>query len=117
MSHEVTLKHEGTQREIIYLAPFSSGLYPDDDGTITIEIKELERLELRFDMNITEGWQVVGQRYGPLPWGAFLDKEKNIFYWQPGHGFLGSFRLIFAEIDNSESQTRKDVEVCIRPKF
>jgi hypothetical protein len=92
-------------------------IYPDDDGVITVEIKELGRLELRLEMNITAAYQVVEQRYGPLPWGSFLDRETGIFYWQPGPGYVGRYRLIFIAADDSGKQTRKDVEVIIRSKY
>ncbi len=92
-------------------------MYPDDNGVITVEIKELGRLELRLEMNITAAYQVVGQRYGPLPWGSFLDRETGIFYWQPGPGYVGRYRLVFVAADDFGKRTRKDIEVIIRPKF
>lgn len=104
-------------RKGFYKDPQPELMYPDDNGVITVEIKELGRLELRLEMNITTAYQVVGQRYGPLPWGSFLDRETGIFYWQPGPGYVGRYRLVFVEADDFGKQTRKDIEVIIRPKF
>jgi hypothetical protein len=92
-------------------------IYPGDNDVITVEIKELERIELGLAMNVTAAYQVVGQRYRALPWGSFLDRETGVFYWQPGHGFVGRYRLVFVKIDDSGNQTRKDVEVIIHPKY
>lgn len=41
------------------------------------------------------GFQVIGDRLRSLPVGSWLDSEKCIFYWQPGPGFLGNYRLVF----------------------
>jgi hypothetical protein len=92
-------------------------IYPADNGVITIEIKELERIELNFEMKLTAAYQVVGRRYGSLPWGASLDSEKNIFYWQPGPGFIGRYRLLFFKTGRPGRQARKEVEVIIKPRF
>lgn len=100
--------NENTQPQVIS---------PGNDGVITVEIKELERVKLRLYMNITAAYQVVGQQYRKLPWGSFLDKEKGIFYWQPGHGYVGRYRLVFAETDEFGNQNRKDIEINICPKF
>jgi hypothetical protein len=97
--------------------PQSQIIYPGNDGVIAVEIKELERVELRLHMNITTAYQVVGQQHRTLPWGSLLDKEKGIFYWQPGHGYLGRYRLVFSETDDFGNQNRKDIEIIICPKF
>jgi hypothetical protein len=81
-------------------------VYPDDKGIITIEIRELEGIEVRLfpvgtaglaPLLFCTGYQLVGPQYRPLPIGSTLDPEKGIFYWQPGPGFIGVFEFIFIE--------------------
>jgi hypothetical protein len=100
--------------------------YPNDDGITTMEIKELERIEIRL-FPVGTGWgprlaplhsrfhgyQIVGNQLRPLPIGSTLDTERGIFYWYPGPGFVGSYRFIFLE-DNQGNITRKDVLVRIQ---
>jgi hypothetical protein len=67
------------------------------DGDIRIEIRELERVVIDLGMKDVIGHQVVGERLGRLPVGSTLDRERGIFYWNPGPGFLGDFRLVFSK--------------------
>jgi hypothetical protein len=88
-------------------------IYPDEKGIISIEIKELERLEIRFfdEENSTL------KNITPLPLGSTLDAEQGIFYWSPGPGFVGNYRLVFIETDLHGNMTRKDIMISIQPKF
>jgi hypothetical protein len=70
-------------------------IHPDDNGMITIDINELERLEIRFPAQKCVGYQLVGDHFRPLPIGSTWDREKGIFCWQPGPGFMGEYRLVF----------------------
>ncbi len=76
-------------------------IYPDENGLITIECEELQRVELHLQAgkglfpSYYIGCQMVGHQVRPLPIGSFLDSEKGIFYWQPGPGFVGSYQLVF----------------------
>lgn len=105
-------------------------VYPDTEGLITIEIKELERLEMRF---VTEtagglaplysaprmgciGYQMVGNRLVRLPIGSTLDSEMGVFYWQPGAGFIGEYRFVFVVKGPWGKMSRKNITVTIRPK-
>jgi hypothetical protein len=87
-------------------------VYHDENGTIHVEIKELERLEIHlFDpgestLNIS-----------PLPIGSTLDAGRGVFYWQPGPGFIGSYRLVFIEKAEDGYLTRRNIMVTITPKF
>ncbi len=111
-------------------------IYPDEKGISTIEIKELERLVILFNGNRTDaieerkgldkdrlltqkyfGYHVVGSQLKPLPIGSTLDKEIGIFYWQPGPGFTGEYRLVFVEKRQDGEINRKDIKVTIGPKF
>ncbi len=71
---------------------------PAPNGTVTIEAKELELLKIRLTGQSTVhyvGYGLVGNRLTPLPVGSTLDASEGIFYWYPGPGFGGDFRLLF----------------------
>jgi hypothetical protein len=111
--------------------PFES--YPDENGIITIEINELERLELYIGNNgvhlenkglknskftihnskFYSGYQLVGSQLKRLPIGSTLDRDKGIFYWHPGPGFVGDYELFF--IDGKTGRSRR-VNIKILPK-
>jgi hypothetical protein len=86
-------------------------IYPDK-GIVTIEIKELERVEIHLDGKPDEGYLVVNRQLRPLPIGSTFDPDKNIFYWQPGPGFIGNYRLVFIE-----DKEKKILNITISPKF
>jgi hypothetical protein len=126
---------KGFNRNII---PLKS--YPDGNGNITIEILELERIEIylndyqakvnaevnedrsnnsKFNIQHSKfysGYQVVGSQLRPLPIGSTLDRGRGIFSWQPGPGYLGNYHLVFIEEDKQKNKRRKEVLVTIRPK-
>jgi Leucine-rich repeat (LRR) protein len=91
----------------------------DDSGIIHIAIKELERLEIQLSRDTSEiyGYMVVGSQLKPLPIGSTLDARNAIFYWQPGPGFFGEYRLIFIEKKASGDISKKEISVNISPKF
>jgi hypothetical protein len=78
------------------------------------------RLSPLSDCNISstcqwQGFQVIGSRLGALPVGSTLDGKKGIFYWQPGPGFVGEYRLVFIKKDQHGNVTRKNILVEIIP--
>jgi len=93
-------------------------VYPDEEGVTRIETRELERVEIRFgNFGRLSGWMQVGDQLRSLPIGSFLDRDKGIFYWQPGPGFVGQYRLVFVETDQDGDMTRKNILVHIVPRF
>jgi hypothetical protein len=95
--------------------------HPDRTGHIYIQIKEMERIEVQLNAaagtsNYT-GYHVIGNYLMPLPVGSTLDKEKGIFYWLPGPGFMGSYQLVFIEEKPNGEMTKKFVNVKIAPGF
>lgn len=62
-------------------------IYPDEEGIMRIEIKEMERLELHLSPGIVN--------LTSLPAGSTLDTTRGIFYWQPGPGFIGDYEFDF----------------------
>jgi hypothetical protein len=101
-------------------------IYPDDNGIINIEIKELERLEIRFNNDYTTDESSTGSstvnieprtlNFSPLPIGSTLDTQRGIFYWLPGPGFLGEYPLVFVEIRQNEDMNMKNILIKILPK-
>ncbi|MCP5103660.1 MAG: hypothetical protein GY950_09795, partial [bacterium] len=84
-------------------------IYPNEKGTIDIEIKELERLVIHF----LPGVETVS----PLPIGSTLDRSKGIFYWQPGPGFIGEYAFVFIETTASGWRSKKNILIKIGPRF
>ncbi|MDQ1355481.1 MAG: hypothetical protein QG657_5791, partial [Acidobacteriota bacterium] len=84
----------------------------------TVEIKELERVELNLpDKGVYEGYLVVGDQLQELPIGSTLDRINDIFYWQPGAGFIGRYHFAFLEKGQKGLSNRKDIIINILPKF
>jgi hypothetical protein len=91
---------------------------PGKNGVITIEIKELERIEIHFfdSKEPTTGTNLEHRtlNVSPMPIGSTLDTERGVFYWSPGPGFLGTYKLIF--IDYNKNCLRR-VNINILPKY
>jgi hypothetical protein len=100
-------------------------IYPDEHDMITIEIKELERLEIHIPegtrglapLSRYTGYHVVGPQLRALPIGSYLDTERGIFYWQPGVGYLGEYRFVFIERGNVDGIRKRVILITIFPKF
>ncbi|MDQ1353205.1 MAG: hypothetical protein QG657_3511, partial [Acidobacteriota bacterium] len=80
-------------------------VFPAHNGVTNITIQELERVVIDFGGAV--------QPMKSLPIGSTLDREKGIFYWIPGPGFLGNYELVF--IDTVEKQTKR-LNINILPK-
>jgi hypothetical protein len=72
-------------------------VFPDDQGIINIKIKELERIVIKLSHPGADilGYMIVGNQLRPLPIGSTLDTKSGAFYWQPGPGFIGEYKLLF----------------------
>ncbi len=96
-------------------------LYPGESGNIDIEIKEVERIEIHLSDGISNctytGYLEVGEQLWQLPIGSTLDTEKGIFYWSPGPGFIGLYRLVFVGKGPDREMNKKLINVNIVPKF
>jgi len=82
-------------------------IYPDENGMITIEIHQLQRLEIHFFQSKVN--------LSSLPIGSSFAPEQNIFYWQPGPGFLGEHQLNFLEIQPNGQLALKKITIRIVP--
>jgi hypothetical protein len=106
--HEAPVKIiKGTNRNV---EPQS--VYPDESGDITIEIKELERLEIQF---LDPGVSILN--ITPLPIGSTLDRKRGVFYWQPGPGFFGEYDFTFLHKRADGKFSKKNITIKIVPKF
>ena len=108
-------------------------LYPDPNGDIKTDIKELMRIEIHFnsdeeepgvnetsDGNVNEKWWgflKVGEQLKKLPVGSSLDIHKGIFYWNPGPGFIGTYHMVFIRETKTGTLKKREVTIKIIPKF
>lgn len=104
--------------EVLQYRPDEAGrLKIHTDSPLRIEIEELERVEIKFsgeNGNLYLGW---GENISkPLPVGSALDKEKGLFTWGPGPGFLGQYVLNFAVTDERFISKPVRIIVHIVPK-
>lgn len=93
-------------------------IQPDHNGTIRIEMREVERIEI--DLGIGKGYRgylIVGDQLRPLPIGSTLDARAGTFSWMPGPGFIGTYDLLFLQTDEFGITRRIPVKVTILPKF
>ncbi|UCH95029.1 MAG: hypothetical protein JSV88_32905 [Candidatus Aminicenantes bacterium] len=89
-------------------------IYPDNDGIITIEIRELQRIMILLPGHAV-GCMMVNGEPRPLPIGSKIDPETGIFYWQLGPGFLGEYYLVFIARDPNGTFKRNDIRLRILP--
>ena len=99
---------------------FPIEIYPDENGFISVECRELERIELTLkddpSGSIT-GYLVVAGEPRPLPIGSTLDTGEGVFYWQPAAGFFGRYHFVFIETTETGASTQKNIIVHIGPRF
>jgi hypothetical protein len=101
--------------------------YPGKNDEITVRVKETEPLEIRLarktkgnaHLLVCAGYQRVGNELRNLPAGSTLDRERGIFYWLPGPGYVGQYRLLFLfrnPTDPTGKPVQKKVTIDILPK-
>jgi hypothetical protein len=98
-------------------------IYPDGGGDIIIEIKESERVEIHLsgpgEPMLSEPLEHNNRTLNITspPIGSFLDRKRGIFYWQPGPGFIGVYRLFFVWRWPDGERFGKRIIIAIKPKF
>jgi hypothetical protein len=94
----------------------STEVYPDDDGNMTLDIEELERVVIHVGEmpGLYSGYQLHGEELRPLPPGSTFDMVKGVFYWVPGPGFVGNYEFVFFDRFNN---LLKRVTINILPKY
>jgi len=93
--------------------------YAGSDGSITVEVEELERVVIHLFNRSNHGnphnRSIVNT--STLPIGSTLDSKEGIFYWMPAAGFVGEYRFDFVEQWEDGSMTRKNIIIKIAPRF
>ncbi len=91
----------------------------DEQGIFNIEIEELERIEIDISEKAAfiTGYMIIGDQLRPLPIGTTLDIKTGKFYWQPGVGFVGEYRLEFIENGRDGLVSKKTIHITIEPKL
>ncbi|MDQ3417440.1 MAG: hypothetical protein M3541_01425 [Acidobacteriota bacterium] len=90
----------------------------DESGVIRVAADPAGRFTLTLSAPVKdesggyEGYMVANGKLQALPAGSFLDKRSGEFYWQPGVGFTGTYRLVFIRTDGGQ-RTRIPVDVTI----
>ena len=87
----------------IFVILFTFHIFSIPVSEDTIFINEMERIsfdifQIPVDDLEVEGFQITNGIYLKLPVGSTLDKERGIFYWLPGPGFLGEYELVFQSV-------------------
>jgi hypothetical protein len=105
-------------------------VYPDDNGIITIETRELERVVIHLDgiedkIEIAKkikdnsksyiGYLVINNELRRLPIGSTFDTETGTFYWQPGPAFIGRYDFVFIQKGLEVEWQKKLIRVVINP--
>jgi len=89
-------------------------VFPDGEGRVSIETRELERVEINLP-GCMSGYLVVGDELRALPIGSTLDSRRDIFYWQPGPGFIGKYYFVFIVKEETGLVRQIPVVVTIKP--
>jgi hypothetical protein len=79
------------------------------NGVRTVQIAQLDRLELSIGSRVTAGYLIANGTLRDLPVGSQLNKETGVFTWTPPPGYLGVYHLVFVT-----GQTKVPVDVAIR---
>ncbi|MCX6580680.1 MAG: Ig-like domain-containing protein [Candidatus Aminicenantes bacterium] len=123
-SRYFTIQNPGTGDQVLGgrgappCAPVFDSYSPTFDKIKTVEIHELERVEINLSAEeVLEGYSVVGDQLRELPIGSTLDREKGIFYWQPGPGFVGDYTLVFTTMGRGTERIAQKITVRILAKF
>jgi len=88
----------------------------DENGLVELEVEQMGMLELRFE---GRGGNFIGwgaKEAKELPIGSTLDRDKGLFSWMPGPGFLGRHMLHFAVTDGKMKSRPIAVVVNIVPR-
>jgi hypothetical protein len=79
-----------------------ASLATHNDGTVSLEVDELSRIEL--PLQATSGYLLVGDQPNALPIGSTL--QNGTFYWQLGPSFLGDYTVVFQRGDGTHARVR-----------
>lgn len=89
--------------------------YPGKDGSISLSIRQLERVEIRFFGADSSASQLLN--ISELPIGSTLDSEQGVFYWSPTVVHFGRYSFDFAINSGPGGQmVKKTLNIKILPK-
>jgi hypothetical protein len=96
-----------------------SEIFPGEDGVSKIGLKELQRVAIGMGENVAvvSGYMMNGTQYTPLPIGSTLDSAAGMYYWSPGIGFYGDYKLLFIIKNTANLYYKKIIQITIKPKF
>jgi hypothetical protein len=91
----------------------------DEIDTPEIKVKELQHVEFQVSNHFSaiRGYLSVDGKFRPLPIGSTLDPRTGRFYWDPGAGFVGPYKLVFLIATPDGDVDQKTIEITIEPKF
>jgi hypothetical protein len=91
----------------------------DEIDTPGIKVKEFEHVEFQVSNHFSSirGYLSVDGKFRPLPIGSTLDRRTGRFYWNPGAGFVGPYRLVFVIATPDGDVDQKTIEITIEPEF
>lgn len=115
-------------------------ILPEEDGSLRVRISPLSRIVLSFDEegsglpesgaemrarrrglvekpeagrdSISAAYEQVGDALRPLPVGASFDPVAGTFYWQPGPGFIGEYRIVLIKMSKT-GPVKRTVKITI----
>jgi hypothetical protein len=82
------------------------------------KVKQLQHVEFQVSnfFSRIRGYLSFKGKLRPLPIGSTLDHRTGRFYWDPGAGFAGPFRLVFVIVTPGGNVHEKTIEITIEPK-
>jgi phosphodiesterase/alkaline phosphatase D-like protein len=91
----------------------------DEIDTPEIKVEELQQVEFQVSNHFSNirGYLSVEGKYRPLPIGSTLDARTGRFYWGPGAGFVGTYKLVFVIETLDGNIDQKTIDVTIEPKL
>jgi hypothetical protein len=91
----------------------------DEIDTPEITVKELQHVEFQVSNHFSaiRGYLSVDGKFRPLPIGSTLDRSTGRFYWDPGAGFVGLYKLVFVIETPDGDVDQKTIEITIEQKF
>jgi phosphodiesterase/alkaline phosphatase D-like protein len=96
---------------------FDDGLQ-DEIDTPGLKVKQLQHVEFQVSnyFSRVQGYLLFNGKFRPLPIGSTLDHRTGRFYWDPGAGFAGPFKLVFIIVTPGGDVHQKAIEITIEQK-
>jgi phosphodiesterase/alkaline phosphatase D-like protein len=125
-SRYFTILNSGTSSGISSVTAYTPNLQ-DDAGenlqdeidTPEIKVEELQHVGFKVSNHFSNirGYLSVEGKYRPLPIGSTLDTKTGRFYWGPGAGFVGTYKLVFVIETLDGNIDQKTIDITIEPKL